>query len=194
MLDRWLKSALEEKGLSQAEAARFLTERLGRSIDRAAVNKMVHDKRKITADELFALTEFLGVPAPDPQKVHIVPLVGYVGAGAETHLFADGQGPFDEVEAPDGSNERTVAVEIRGESLGSFFDQWLVFYDDVRDPPGGDQVGKLCVAGLEDGRILVKKLARGTRPGTWTLHSQFEPPIYDARVAWAARVKTMVPR
>ena len=28
------------------------------------------------------------------------PLVGYVGAGAETHTFADGQGPFDYVDAP----------------------------------------------------------------------------------------------
>lgn len=123
-----------------------------------------------------------------------VPLVGYVGAGAEAHAFAIGQGPFDMVDAPDGSTSRTVAVEIRGESLGSFFDQWLVFYDDVRDPVTPDLIGKLCVCGLPDGRVLIKKLARGSLPGVFTLLSQFESPIFDTAVAWAAKVKNMVPR
>lgn len=122
------------------------------------------------------------------------PLVGYVGAGAETHTFADGQGPFDYVDAPPGSTPETVAVEIRGESLGSFFDQWLVFYDDVHDPPRQELIGKLCVCGLPDGRVLIKKLARGTEPGLFTLLSQFESPIFDQQLDWAARVKTMMPR
>ncbi len=128
---------------------------------------------------------------PAPQSV---PLVGYVGAGAEAHLFAEAQGPFDEVPAPEGPTEDTVAVEIRGDSLGSFFDQWVVYYDDVRSPVTNDLIGKLCVAGLTDGRILIKKIARGERRGRFTLLSQFEPPIYDVTIDWAARVKHMRPR
>jgi transcriptional regulator with XRE-family HTH domain len=124
-----------------------------------------------------------------------VPLVGYVGAGAEAHAFGEGQGPFDRVEAPEGATEHTVAVEIRGESLGTLFDQWLVFYDDVRDPPTRDLIGKLCVVGLADGRVLVKKLTRGQLDEKhFNLLSNTEPPIYDAVVAWAARVKQMTPR
>lgn len=129
-----------------------------------------------------------------PPRKRMVPLVGHVGAGALAHIYAGDQGELDRVEAPDGSNDNTVAVEIRGESLGSFFNQWLVFYDDRREPVTHSMIGKLCVVGLADGRTLIKKLRAGQLPGHWTLESQFEPPIYDAVVEWAAVVKSMVPR
>jgi hypothetical protein len=150
-------------------------------------------RRRLRADEIEKIAAYLEVPTPVSIR-RLVPLVGYVGAGAEAHLFGDGQGPFDMVDAPDNSTEKTVAVEIRGESLGSFFDRWLVFYDDVRDPVTADLVGKLCVCGLPDGRVVIKKLARSREKGLFILHSQFEPPIYDVAVLWAAKVKNMVPR
>lgn len=122
-----------------------------------------------------------------------VPLVGYVAAGAVAHYFGD-QGQLDEVEAPDGSTEDTVAVEIRGDSLGSIFDRWLVFYDEVRSPITSDLLGKLCVVGLADGRIMVKKVQKSKTPGFYHLLSNTEEPILDAVVEWAARVKNMVPQ
>lgn len=129
--------------------------------------------------------------ADEKRYVH---LVGYVGAGAETHFFANDQ-PLDEVEAPIGATDSTVAVEIRGDSLGTFFDRWLVFYDDVRRPVTTDLVNKLCVVGLTDGRILIKKLQRSKAARhLFHLLSQTEPPILDVQVEWAARVKHMVPK
>ncbi|WP_448031514.1 XRE family transcriptional regulator [Bradyrhizobium liaoningense] len=122
-----------------------------------------------------------------------VPLVGYVGAGAQTYFFANDE-PLDEVPAPSGSTEKTVAVEIRGDSLGSFFDRWLVFYDDVRRPVDDSLINKLCVVGLRDGRILIKKVRRSKARGFFHLLSQTEPPITDVQVDWAAKVKHMVPR
>lgn len=128
-----------------------------------------------------------------PSTEQQVPLVGYVGAGAETHFFAN-DAPLDEVPAPAGSTETTVAVEIRGESLGSFFDRWLVFYDDVRRPVTNDLLNRLCVIGLVDGRILIKKIQRSKARGLFHLLSQTEPPILDVEVEWAARVKNLVPK
>lgn len=128
-----------------------------------------------------------------PKAERYVNLVGYVGAGAETHFFAN-DAPLDEVPAPIGSTDSTVAVEIRGDSLGSFFDRWLVFYDDVRRPVTTDLVNKLCVVGLEDGRILIKKIQRSRSRGLFHLLSQTEPPILDVAIEWAAMVKHMVPR
>ncbi|MGJ0505635.1 MAG: helix-turn-helix domain-containing protein [Methylocystis sp.] len=128
----------------------------------------------------------------DPRQVS---LVGYVGAGAETHRFADGQGPFDMVSAPDGASENTVAVEVRGLSLGPAFDGWYVYYDEVRDPPTASLLGRLCVVGLADGRVLVKILRTGHLKGRYTLESNVgELPIYDAEVLWAARVRHMTPK
>jgi hypothetical protein len=118
-----------------------------------------------------------------------------VSAGDGHVTFGDGQGPFDEVEAPDGSTQDTVAVEIRGVSLGPALDQWLIFYDRVSDPPQPALAGKLCVAGLPDGRVLVKVLRPAREPGLWHLFSNTaDPPLLDQSLDWAAPVRAMTPR
>lgn len=192
MLNRWLAQAIKRKGLSQAEMARQLTIRLGRSIDRAAVNKMIQGSRKIAGDEALAISEITDSPIPQKPIERLVPLVGYVSAGAAANYTAAGE--LGEVEAPADVTDSTVAVEIRGDSLGSFFDRWLVFYDDVRRPLTTDLIGRLCVVGLEDGRVLVKKPQRSRTKGLFHLFSQTEDPILDASIEWAAKVKSMVPR
>ena len=123
-----------------------------------------------------------------------MPLVGYVGAGAIAHFYADGQGPFDEVDAPTTPSRRRSRSRFRGHSLGALFDNWLVFYDDVRDPPDDSLVGRMCVCGLSDGRVLIKALKRSHNAGLWHLLSNTEPPIYDVALDWAAPVREMRPR
>lgn len=124
----------------------------------------------------------------------MIRVVGYVGAGAEAHYYAVAQGDLDEVEAPDGTTESTVAVEIRGDSLGSLFDRWLVFYDDVRRPVTPDLIGKLCVVGLADDRILIKRLRRA-KNGLFDLESnQTGETIRAVAIEWAAKVRVMTPR
>lgn len=123
-----------------------------------------------------------------------VAVVGLVGAGSVATLFSEGQGPFDEVEAPANANDDTVALGIQGASLGPAFDQGLVFYDDVRSPVTPDLHGRLCVVGLIDGRVLVK-LLRSAGDGTYHLISNtIEEPILNAEVTWAARVTDVRPR
>ena len=115
-------------------------------------------------------------------------------AGAEAHLYAVAQGDLDEVDPPRGSTEDTVAVEIRGDSLGSFFNRWLVFYDDVRRPVTPDLIGELCIVGLEDGRILIKQVQRSRTEGLFNLLSSTEKPIFDVAIEWAARVNSIARR
>src|SRR5262249_20569 len=91
-----------------------------------------------------------------------VPVIGYVGAGAQGHLYEVG---------PGGWSEDTVAVEIRSNSLGPFFNRWLIFYDDLRRPVTPDHMGELCVVGLKDGRILVRQVQPGTAEGSFNLLS-----------------------
>lgn len=192
-----IRIARQKRGYKSAsEAARRMSVPVGTYIGHENGSRGIRDEELQKYAQHFRVPlQWLayGLGSPDGGRT-TVPVVGYVGAGAEAHLFSEGQGPFDLVEAPEGSTDTTVAVEIRGESLGSFFDRWLVFYDDVRDPVTTDLIGKICVCGLPDGRVLIKKLARGQQKGLYTLHSQFEPPIYDVGVLWAAKVKTMVPR
>lgn len=123
-----------------------------------------------------------------------VAIVGFVGAGSVATLFSEGQGPFDEVEAPSNATPNTVGLSVRGTSLGPAFDEGIVFYDDVRSPVTEDLHGRLCVVGLEDGRVLVKVL-RSAGDGTYHLISNTaEEPLLNEHVAWAARVKAVNPR
>ena len=131
--------------------------------------------------------------AQDPAS-KTVAVVGLVGAGSVATLFSEGQGPFDYVEAPHDASNDTVALGIRGASLGPAFDEGIVFYDDVRSPITPDLFGRLCVVGLEDGRVLVK-IVRHAGDGTFHLMSNtMEEPLLNERVLWAARVKEVRPR
>ena len=195
MTVEWIRVGLKQTGKTRSALARAL----GRSP--SAVTDLLNGHRRLRAEEIAIVADFLGVEPPrlvgggrGPGPVPKAPLVGYVGAGAIAHFYADGQGPFDEVPAPDAASGNTVAVQIRGHSLGALFDNWLVFYDDVRDPPGDDLVGRMCVCGLADGRILIKALKRSQNAGLWNLLSNLEPPIYDVVLNWAAVVREMRPR
>jgi phage repressor protein C with HTH and peptisase S24 domain len=122
-----------------------------------------------------------------------VPIVGYVGAGAEVHPFSD-QGELDQGAWFDFANAATVGVRVRGDSMrGRADDGDLLYYDERRNPPTPDMSGKLCVVGLADGRVLVKQLFLG-RDGTYNLFSTNADPIMDAEIEWAARVTAIVPR
>lgn len=164
-------------------------------VSRSQFIKLERGERRLTsqyiasAAKAFRVSEAEIIAGPKT-----VPLVGYVGAGAAAHYYAESQGPLEEVPMPEGGNDKTVAVEARGDSLGSFFNQWLIYYDEVRDPPTPDMIGRLCVVGLFDGRVLVKKLMRGSRPHLFHLLSQTESPIEDQEIEWAARVTGMTPR
>lgn len=123
-----------------------------------------------------------------------VPVVGYVGAGAEAHYYAVGsEGDLDRVRAPKSASDKTVALEIRGSSLGEVFNRWLVFYDDIRAPITDDLIGQLCIVALPDDRLLVKKIERD-RNGGIILKSNTEEPIEVDEIVWAARVTHMEPR
>ena len=64
MLAKWLQDGLRAAGVSQADLARRLTAALGRSIDRAAVNKMLTGDRSIKADEMLEITRLLKMSPP----------------------------------------------------------------------------------------------------------------------------------
>lgn len=123
-----------------------------------------------------------------------VPLLGYVRAGASAVYLPLHDSELDRVPAPPGSNDRTRALEVRGDSLGALFDRWIVFFDDEQRPISPDLINRLCVVALIDGRVLVKKIVQRNGSGGYDLLSNTEEPIKNALIKWAARVKHMAPR
>jgi hypothetical protein len=132
---------------------------------------------------------------PRPPAPTRRPIVGYVGTGAESHFYAVAPEEFDETEgATPATTESTAALEIRGTSLGSQLDRCFVLYDDMSKPPIADLIGELCVVALQDGRILVKRLARGGAEGKFDLIAQAGPRIRNASIVWASKVKAIIQR
>lgn len=137
-------------------------------------------------ERMQALADALGVPLKSILYPSTVRVVGHVGAGGEWFLNGTENGT---IPAPDYATPHTVAVKIRGDSMGSFLNGWYALYEDIRNPPTEDLIGEPCVVWTGDDRAMVKVLRRGSRPGVWTLYSGVGDPIEDVKVVAAAKVK-----
>jgi transcriptional regulator with XRE-family HTH domain len=120
-----------------------------------------------------------GLDKPQKKGVRIV---GYVGAGAKGHFYAVAHDDYTVVSPPPGVTDQTVAVEIKGKSFGPLLDTWLVYY------------GQVCVIGLSDDRVVIKKIVSNGRGGFTLESNSGEEPIEDAEIEWAAKVIDMRPR
>src|SRR5262245_9448066 len=144
----------------------------------------------VTAEWLLTGREQFRPGEAEESSAPKVPVIGYVGAGAQAHLYEVVKHDLDEVDSP-GSTEDTVALEVRSNSLGPFFNRWLIFYDDVRRPATPDHIGELCVVGLKGGRVLVRQVQSGTAEGLYNLLSITEKPTLDVAIEWAATIVSM---
>lgn len=196
MIDRdALKAARKAKGLSQAKLAEMtgVAQQLIGQLERGEVRttKIIYR----IADALCVSVQNLDpeIPLPLDAPKRMIPIVGYVGAGAEIFSIDDhekGAG-MDEVEVPiDGLSSSTVAVIVRGESMLPVYRPGdVIFYDN---PENGDLLhllGKDCIVRLRDGRTFLKELQR--TDGEYWLHSYNSTPMMKVEIAWAAKVKVI---
>lgn len=184
-----------------------LAKRLGKGITQPQVSRWLRGQQPDPPnyERIVAVAQKLGVLSdmrsedvaevlPTRPLPATVKLKGYVGAGGVAHYYNLAHDDYEEVPAPPGATDQTVAVEIKGKSLGPLFETWLVYYDDVRSPITSDLYGELCVVGLSDDRILIKKITKGQN-GTFTLLSNgTDEDIENAEIEWAAKVTDMKPR
>lgn len=115
-----------------------------------------------------------------------VPLVGYIGAGAEVYALDDG-GSLDDIDAPPGIGPEAVAVQVRGSSMyPRYMDGDVLIYDAHTTLAKAD--GQECVVALTDGRRFVK-IVRAEGRGVATLESWNAPPIRSVAVEWVGLIK-----
>lgn len=175
---------LDEKIVTTSAVAKHL------GIPAPRVSEMRKRERKIQPSEMKKLAQFLGLSDADE-----VPVVGYVGGGAQVHPiddYSNGDG-MDFIERPEYIEGRAVAVQIKGDSmLPVAEDGWKLIYIE-RAIDEVDFLNRLCVVKLADDRMLVKKVLRGSQPKRYHLQSFNAPLIEDVAIKWAARVKSIVP-
>jgi hypothetical protein len=184
MLSEWLRAALDKSGVGQAELARHLTKALGRSVDRAAVNKMTMGKRKITADEMVEIARYLDAPQP-MQNVGLrtVRVAGHVEAGywAEQWEWADDDRYDVAVPADPLLDGFTLyAAETRGRSMDKKYPEGtIVVFTNVIETEESPQPGKRYVVERirSDGKKehTVKLLHQDEKGKYWLVPESSDP-------------------
>lgn len=180
----YVKDVLKRSGLNATQLAKAID--VSPSTLTRPINSPEHP-HSISGRTLEKIAEFMGENLPlslNPNK-RTVPVVSYVGAGAEVFPFDE---VFEEIDAPPGAPKESFAVIIQGDSMyPMFFDgdhlvvEWI---DDPRDLIGD----RSAIVELKDGRRLVKQMTAGAQLNTFTLLSHNSPAIPNVRVKRAARI------
>lgn len=129
------------------------------------------------------------------ERSALVPVIGRVGADTEGSVIYASADQTDElVPIAPGGTEDGVALKVVGHSMGDWApDGSLIYFENQRNPPTPDMIGYPCVVETEDGRILLKRLLKGSRPGIFDLESRMGPTLADVRLHWAAEVTAVIP-
>jgi len=175
-LNAWCKRA----AVSESTVRGFLASR----------TESLNDKtyQKLAAAAGVTVPELLG-EMPGQREV---PLVGYVGAGAQVHPFDDyGKGDgLLMVDAPPDVKESVVALEVKGDSMfPAYRDGDRLYYARDYSFDEAACLNNECVVKITDGATLVKVLLRGSQPGFFNLISYNAPPIENVRLDWAAPIQ-----
>lgn len=172
----WLRDGMRLRDVTQEKMGEVL------SLQQNQISKMVRGVRDITAIEAAKAARFLNIPMPG--EINTLEVMGYVGAGAEVIPINDGD-PLSTVEVDFPVPRGSVAAIVRGDSMYPIFEDGdLVAYGGDHLPPER-ALGSTCVVQLADGRMLIKKIRRGTQPGLFTLTSSNAPDIEDVPLEWA---------
>lgn len=155
-------------------------------IDRIERGVVEWSKHSTTLEKFLGLAEV---------SSFTVPIVGYIGAGAEIfpiddHMKGDG---MDHIPAPPGL-VNGIALIVKGESMWPRFMDGDVVVLDKTQLALDSLLGRTCYVQLTDGRCYLKVVQRGTRPGHWSLISHNAPPIEDVIIDRAFPVSWVKPK
>ncbi|SNS53753.1 repressor LexA [Sphingomonas laterariae] len=142
---------------------------------------------------LNKLADALECSLEDLMGVDEVPLTGRIGAGG-TIIFEDA-GTDQTVMRPPNIGGKLEALEVAGDSMmPKFSDGDVIYIQRTHDGVLPAYIGEYCAVRLVTGETYLKLLAKGSRPGRFTLRSLNAADIEDVEVEWATPVVFILPR
>jgi transcriptional regulator with XRE-family HTH domain len=125
-----------------------------------------------------------------PPGQHGLFIAGHVGAGAEVYPEIDGAAGYaiDQIDAPVRLSRAAVGVWVRGDSMYPAFESGDILVYEEQRTDFSDLIGKRTIVKLQDGRMFVKRLRRGSTKDFYYLESTNAPPIEDVKIEWAAPI------
>lgn len=185
-----IKALLAARSWKQAE----LAERLGISQTTVSRWMLGSEPRGATRDAIRALASESGLDVGADRR-DMVPIMGYVGAGAEVNPDFE-QVPsegLDQVRIPHPADRAIIGFQVRGDSMMPKYDDGeILIVERDQSTSVQNMIGKMAVVRTEDGRRLVKRIAHGSKIGTFNLESINARTIEDVRIVWASQIKMII--
>lgn len=181
-------------------AVEVVAQRSGYSV--SGVRAIENGQNGLRSDAAARFAPILGTTASwlltgegEQRAEPMVRIIGTVGGDNEgTVIQTTGQESGDLAPIPPGGSPDSVALEVHGHSMRGLADDGsLIYFESQRHPPTPDMIGYPCVVETEDGRVLIKRLLKGSRPGVYDLESLIGPTMEDMRIRWAAEITAIIP-
>jgi len=183
-----LRVAMERKGLKPKPLAQRAN--LG---DTSVRDILDNPGRDIRVGTLQKIAGAMDVDVTDFFGNADVTLTGRVGAGGEI-IFDESDGTV-KVPRPPGFSGEVEALEVVGTSmLPRYSSGDIVYIQRTHDGVSAETIGEYCAVRLVTGETYVKQLARGTRPGFFTLRSLNADDIEDVEIEWATPILSVLSR
>lgn len=127
-----------------------------------------------------------GSGTPEDTDIKTVPFFGHIDQ-ASGYLVRSDPAAKEEVIAPPGASEFTVAIRARGGGrvvcAGA-----LLYFENRRRPATEELLGKLCVVAIDDSKVVIRRVEPGSQPGLFNLFTFVDPLIADCQPLWAAEI------
>lgn len=187
-----IKRLLVVRGLTQGE----LADRLATTQNNISRWMGGREPRGQIREKILKLAAESGILPEAPSRERIIPIMGYVGAGAEVDPDYE-QVPFDgleQVELPFIPGEDLVGFWVKGDSQLPKYDDGEVLLVEREQPTSIDRmIGDMAVVRTYGGKRMVKRIMPGPKPNTFNLESHNAKTIVGVRLVWASPIKYVLP-
>lgn len=187
-----LKDLRTAAGMTHEQAAEAM------GVSRSQFIKLERGERRLTADYIAQAAKGFGVrPADviDGDMPEGIPLMGYIGAGAEIEPEYDQIPPegLDQITFEIPLPEGLIAFQIRGDSMLPFYkDGHIVVVWEQQKKPLEAFYGEEAVVRTAAGRRFLKTVEKGI--GGVNLRSFNAPLIESQRLEWIGEIFAVMPR
>lgn len=200
-MDSEWESRFRQRMEAQGHTMKSLS--LAAGLNESFVRDMLQRKRRPSVEKFSKLVSILGTTVADimgeegqGDTSRSVPLMGYVGAGAEVEPDFE-QVPnegLEQIPVPFALPAEMIAFQVRGDSmLPQFRDGTvLIVYREQRRSLESFY-GEEAAVRTSDGRRFIKTILRGARAGMVNLMSWNAQPIENVHLAWVGEIFSVFP-
>ena len=191
-ISRVVQAVLKVRGWTQeqlAERLRTNQNNISRWLDGV-------EPRGAMRDQILALARESGVIEDEHAARTGVPIMGYIGAGAEIEPDYEQVPPdgLDHVEFALALPPSAIGLQVRGDSmLPQYTEGTVIVVHREQTRSTTSMIGEEVAVRTHDGRRFLKRLMPGPKPRTYNLESFNARPIIGVRIVWASEIIAMVP-